>query len=446
MSRELAIRALSLYLPLVAAALAWVVRHGCIDVDRDARRTGVAALLASAWCAPSLLAVHVLAQSTGWWRFDVESGLVAGVPLDLYLGWIVLWGALPVIAFRAWPVSAIAAIMIGVDLLVMPLCEPVVRLGPWWVIGEAIAAAIVLVPALCLARWTIDDTHLAARTVLQMIAFTGLMLLVIPSAIFEQVGGGWTPLRQRSAQWNSVLLQLLAIPAVVGLSAVQEFVTRGHGTPVPYDPPRRLVTSGPYAYVANPMQLAMVFVFAIWAAMLDNIWIAGGSLMTLLYGSGLAGWDEHRDLNARFGVAWIGYRHQVRKWWPRWRPARSLASPRARLYVAQSCATCRGIGEWLSQRALIGLDIVPAEQHPSRDLLRMTYEHAGDGAAEEGVAAFARALEHINLAWAWLGMLMRLPLVGGLLQLITDACGGDPRRIPRLSQAPIADATIDQRL
>ena len=49
----------------------------------------------------------------------------------------------------------------------------------------------------------------------------------------------------------------------------------------------------------------------------------------------------------------------------------------------------------------------------------------------EGVAAFARALEHIHLGWAFVGWTMRLPLVEPFLQLLVDAVGGGPRQIVR---------------
>lgn len=53
-----------------------------------------------------------------------------------------------------------------------------------------------------------------------------------------------------------------------------------------------------------------------------------------------------------------------------------------------------------------------------------------DGTRATGVAAFARALEHINLGWAMLGWLIRLPILNPLIQLIVDASGGGPRDVP----------------
>ena len=432
MQRELSIRALGLYLPVVVAGALWFWRNDGGGRGADDRVSGqrrlASVLLACAWSAPTLLIVHVVAVRAGYWTFHAAGALFAGIPFDLYLGWMFLWGAVPPLAFRSLPIPLVAALMVLLDLVLMPLCAPVVQLGDRWFIGEAMAVALVLMPAQYLARWTITNQYLERRTVLQGLAFSGLMLLVIPTAVLEQTGGTWQPLMDRSPRWNSLLAQLFAFPAILGLSAVQEFVVRGRGTPLPYDPPQRLVITGPYAYVANPMQLTTVMLFIVWASMLANVWMIGAGIVALAYGVGLAGWHEDEQLITRFGDAWVAYRRSVRRWWPRWYP---IASQHGRIYVAEGCATCRGVGEWLTGRRPIGLDILAAETHPHRDLFRMTYEPDGGGRVDEGVAAFARALEHINLGWAFLGMFIRLPFVLPLLQLLVDASGGQPQQIPR---------------
>lgn len=461
MDRELAIRTSSLYAPIAVAALLWIWRQPLRAKPREqARRIGAGMLLAGAWNASALLIVNVIATRAGWWTFQVQAGLLAGIPVDLYVGWIVLWSLVPILAFPSWHMLACASVMVGLDLLLMPFCEPVVRLGPQWLIGEAVAVLVSLLPAQYVARWTTDDRRLEWRALLQVVAFAGLTLMVIPAAVLQQVGADWSPL-DRGARWTSILLQLLAIPAVLGLSAVQEFVTRGRGTPIPYDPPHTLVTTGPYAFVANPMQLALAGVFVMWAVILDNGWMIGGALMTLAYGAGLASWHERHDLIRRFGEPWVAYRRQVHDWRPRWRPFIRDEGPgvrdqageqrlgdagqRARLYIAQSCPMCRGVGAWLLAHGIVGVDLIPAERHPSRTLLRMTYEPAAGGPIDEGVAAFARALEHVNLGWAWIGMLIRLPIVRPFLQIVVDASGGYPRPTARSSVTSTASLEDSKR-
>ncbi|HET8680229.1 MAG TPA: isoprenylcysteine carboxylmethyltransferase family protein [bacterium] len=392
-------------------------------------------LLASMWNIPSLLLLHLLAGRFGWWQFDVDGGVFLNFPVDLYLGWILLWGAIPALAFPRMHLALVTALMVGIDLILMPVSRPIVHLGGTWLVGEAVGVALCLIPAQLLARWTGDGSRLAARAVLQVLAFGGLMLGVLPAAIVEMTGGSWRPLLDRPVWQTALGVQIMAVPAILGASAVQEFVERGDGTPVPYDPPTRLVTSGVYAYVANPMQVAMALVLILWGSLLQSVWVAGAAFMGIVYSAGVAAWNEGEDLTARYGGAWRIYRRAVRRWWPRWRPWYPPAGPGAsesvaRLYVAETCGPCSSVARWFEARRPAGLMLVAAEDHPTRDLHRLTYQ-SSDGRSTDGVSALARGLEHLHFGWAIIGCTMRLPLVCSVLQLIVDATGGGPRVITR---------------
>lgn len=432
MDRELAIRGVGLYAPIAIALSLWAWRWPSVAGRGLAKRYAAALLLAAAWNAVALLIVNAAAVRLGWWSFHADAGLISGMPVDLYLGWIVLWAAVPVLVFGALPVTASALVLAGFDLLLMPLCEPVVALGPSWHAGETIAIVLAYVPSQYFARWTIDNRRLEWRAALQVIAFSGLMLFVVPTIILEQTGGAWTALLERSSISNNILTQLLVIPAIFGVSAVAEFVRRGRGTPLPYDAPSRLVTTGPYAFVANPMQLSVTLVFVGWGVMLESVWIVAAAAMTVFYSVGLAQWHERDHLSRRFGDAWIAYRREVRAWRVRAKPY--VAQP-AVMYVAAGCALCSGVGRWIADRDPVGLRIVAAEDHPTRTLTRMTYEPP-DCRADEGIAAFARALEHMHLGWALVGMFIRLPIVRPFLQILVDASGGYPRTVARRATAP----------
>ncbi len=76
--------------------------------------------------------------------------------------------------------------------------------------------------------------------------------------------------------------------------------------------------------------------------------------------------------------------------------------------------------------------LLPAAEHPSASLTRMTYE-AGESTGQmpysvSGVEALARALDHIHLGWALVGWITRLPILRAVIQLVVDAVGGGPRR------------------
>jgi protein-S-isoprenylcysteine O-methyltransferase Ste14 len=465
----LLVRAASIYLAVVATAAVWKWR-------RPQGRALVGALLAFIWNVPVILALHLLATWAGWWSIEARGGLILGMPVELMLVWALMWGSLPALAFPRLSIVVLMAMALGVDLVAMPFAEPVVRLGPLWLIGEAIGLLAGLVPGQLIARWTSRDERLAARAVLQMVMFAGLVLFLLPVVIIETAGGTWVNPLDRAAWQLSLCVQLLAAPAVLGLTAVQEFVERGHGTPVPFDPPRRLVTTGVYAYVRNPMQVSAIVILFLLGIILEHVWIAAAGVMAHIYSLGLAGSDEDEDLRARFGDRWMAYKHGVRRWCPRWRPWYPPDSANARLYVSESCDMCRQVGRWFDRHGARGLSIVPAESHPSGALTRMTYEPAdgtGSGARAgeavnprasgveafdppasgveafnprasgveafnpraSGVEAFARAIEHIHFGWALLAFVVRLPLVRSLVQLLADASGAEPRTIARVDLA-----------
>lgn len=427
---RLLIRAAALYFPIVAGAAAALYR-------RPDRRVLIGALMALAWQGPSLIALHVIALANGWWRFDATGGLLLGMPIDLWLGWALLWGPVLFIALPRMPLATVTAIALGIDLLLMPAAAPVVVLGDRWLLGEATGLAVCLVPSQLLARWTSEGRRLAARASLQAIAFSALLAWLLPAIALENSGSTWRNPFTQSPWVLSIVIQLLAVPAIAGLSAVQEFVTRGGGTPIPFDPPQRIVTTGVYAYVANPMQLAAVLVLIGVGALIVNVWVALAGAMAVVYSAGLAYWDEDQDLRERFGDAWGAYRGKVRQWWPRIRPWYDDDVPIAVLYVSEECGMCREVAYWYRSRGVRGLTILAAEDHPQDTLNRITYESIDGAYRATGTDAIGRALEHIHLGWAFAGLVMRLPIISPLVQLIVDASGGQPRRVQRRIERPI---------
>jgi hypothetical protein len=105
----------------------------------------------------------------------------------------------------------------------------------------------------------------------------------------------------------------------------------------------------------------------------------------------------------------------------------------ARLYFAESCTACSGLARWLRALEPLGLDLLPAEGLEPQPR-RLTYVGT-DGVVDSGVRALGRALEHVNLALAFIGWTIRLPVVGEFVQLLTDAVGGGPRELSRQASA-----------
>jgi len=115
-----------------------------------------------------------------------------------------------------------------------------------------------------------------------------------------------------------------ALLIILGLASLIEafgrFAFVGLGTPAPVAPPTRLVASGQYRYVRNPMYMAVLVVVVGQALLLGStlllryavlVWIAFHAFV-LLY--------EEPKLRSRFGPSYEAYRTNVRRWWPRLRP------------------------------------------------------------------------------------------------------------------------------
>jgi protein-S-isoprenylcysteine O-methyltransferase Ste14 len=417
-------RALALYLPICISAAGWYVNR-----TRTKRGHGnpvlASALLGLLWTVPSLVLLQRLNLATQWWAFRPTTGFsIFGMPVELWLGWCILWGVAPAFWLQRSGIALTAIALAAFDLIAMPLCTGTVQLTSQWITGEAAAVMFILHPILRLQHATLRGRHTRARAAMQVLT-AGLIFLYFPAEmVFAMRGGSWGVLASWLPWQRQLLIQLAFVLALPGLAAVQEFATRGNGTPIPYDPPQRLVITGIYRYIANPMQLSCTLVTLLWALALRSPWMLIGPVMCLIYSAGIAAWDETADLEARFGAAWLAYRRRVHNWRPGLQP---YAPVQATVYITRGCQPCSRVRLWLEQRSPTGLRIVDAETLPAGSILRMRYV-CGDETVE-GIRAMARALEHLQLGWALAGAAMRLPLAAPALQLLADAVGFGPREV-----------------
>lgn len=315
MDREFLIRAVCLYWPLLAAAVAWgVIRPGYYA------RVGL--LMAVCWNLAVLPFVNRWAQGMGWWEFGTGGPAVLGMPLELYLGWAAWWGvAMPLVGWSLVKenqmivlagVTVVAALL---DAVAMPMLDPVLVLHDDWWIGEAALLAVALVPGLLALWWTDRRTCLPGRVLLQGGAFGLLLLGVIPCVADN--GSDWLKVGLLQPWWLSGIMGGLTVGfGALGIAGAREFVVAGRGTPLPFDPPDRLVTTGAYRWVANPMQVAMVGLCLVWSVWFEMPWMLGMAVLGVVYSEGLARWSEREDHLERFGEEWEAYRRRVRRWWP----------------------------------------------------------------------------------------------------------------------------------
>ncbi len=115
-------------------------------------------------------------------------------------------------------------------------------------------------------------------------------------------------------------LWVLAIGLTLFITSVRRFAGDGKGTLAPWDPPQRLVITGPYRYVRNPMISGVVFVQFGEALMLLSRPHATWALTFLVINALYIPLLEERQLRQRFGASYDEYCRQVPRLLPRLRP------------------------------------------------------------------------------------------------------------------------------
>ena len=150
-------------------------------------------------------------------------------------------------------------------------------------------------------------------SLLYLIFEAGLFALYIPLA-FLRTG----------ARIEIGVVSWLAIPLwLIGSLTVPwcfwAFTFKGRGTPLPADPPKELVTTGPYRYVRNPIYVgaACIFLghflwFGYWALLIYPLLAFIGAHLFVV-------WYEEPALKRRFGASYEEYLKSVPRWIPRFR-------------------------------------------------------------------------------------------------------------------------------
>ena len=91
----------------------------------------------------------------------------------------------------------------------------------------------------------------------------------------------------------------------------------GQGTTGFSEPTQKLVTSGPYGIVRNPMMYGQFLVFAGFGFLLDIGAIFLLVLIVILATHGFIVFIEEPNLKRRFGQEWVDYTKRVHRWFPR---------------------------------------------------------------------------------------------------------------------------------
>jgi protein-S-isoprenylcysteine O-methyltransferase Ste14 len=115
--------------------------------------------------------------------------------------------------------------------------------------------------------------------------------------------------------WLRPIGYVLALAgALIAAACIGTFVTRGRGTPAPFDPPRVFVATGPYRWVRNPMYVGAAALILGAGLVLSSPSIVLLTFAFLLTMHLFVVLLEEPTLASRFGEAYEEYRSSVHRW------------------------------------------------------------------------------------------------------------------------------------
>jgi protein-S-isoprenylcysteine O-methyltransferase Ste14 len=144
-------------------------------------------------------------------------------------------------------------------------------------------------------------------TPIGLIVFFGLLLLVVFGSLHMDKALGFTELL--SGPIGTIIGVVLLLLGLVIWAWCVVWFSKAKGTPVPFNPPRELVTGGPYAWSRNPM-LTGVFAFLFGIGFLLHsvsmvfVWTPVFVIFNILELKLV----EEPELERRFGEGYIEYR------------------------------------------------------------------------------------------------------------------------------------------
>lgn len=270
--------------------------------------------------------IDVAAVNQGVYRYLFSRQLLWGIAFDLHLGWAALWGTGLCLAWsRIQPtrripfLAAVIAGTLALDAVALKTGRVFEALKPEWWVWDLGAMILLAASALIWFKIVCENRALALRTALYALIYFAVFYVILPALIIE-LGEkrAFDPLRTLKP-WHWVAFGLASLP---GLWAAVQFAMSGHGTPLPLDPTRSLVTHGIYAHVRNPMQLSGLLAALCWAVATGSVfaWIYVLDLVVLFLA--IRRYEEN-ELTERFGEAYLAYAGRVRKWVPRVTPYRA---------------------------------------------------------------------------------------------------------------------------
>ena len=97
------------------------------------------------------------------------------------------------------------------------------------------------------------------------------------------------------------------------------FIIRGKGTPAVFDPPKKFVADGPYAYVRNPMYIGGFILLVGFGLYLTSLSILILSIVLIFLFHLFVVFVEEPILERSFGESYNEYKKRINRWIPKFK-------------------------------------------------------------------------------------------------------------------------------
>ncbi len=115
-------------------------------------------------------------------------------------------------------------------------------------------------------------------------------------------------------------LALFLLGFFLSLWTMLLFANIGRGTLAPWNPTKKLVVLGPYAYVRNPMLSGVLTIILGESFIFCSLGVFAWALLFFLINTLYFIFSEEPGLEKRFGAEYLEYKKNVPRWIPRLRP------------------------------------------------------------------------------------------------------------------------------
>lgn len=152
------------------------------------------------------------------------------------------------------------------------------------------------------------------RKMISMVPGIIIFLIVSPFVIFQISVYLGSFLQLEISRMIELIILAVALPVALSLMtwALLELWREGRGTPAPIAPTSKLVTSGPYRWCRNPIELGTNLYFLVLGIFFDSL-VTGILCMVfgLVLGTLYIKLIEEKEMRIRFGQPYDDYLHRV---------------------------------------------------------------------------------------------------------------------------------------